>query len=111
MEGFQILAPTCTPAVVLKGVCNGCGLCCTSREDGRLLRCEHLMQDKAFGTPEATWCRTYRTRVDGMPIRMLDWATGAEIRMATCAKDSDPETFTIIERGLGKGCSLTAQEA
>lgn len=87
---------------VLEGTCNQCGLCCTSL-DG--FRCEHLELVGNLGQPEATRCRVYGERVDGMAIRMVRRKTGEE-RASRCWQGSPGETLAIVLRGLGKGCSL-----
>lgn len=96
---------------MLSGACNRCGLCCTAESEGRLLVCEFLSWPGTIGQSWATRCRVYEARVDGLPIRMLDATTGAFVVDATCAKDSAVEELVIIQRGIGRGCSLTvAQE-
>ena len=80
--------------------------------EGRRLICEHLDAQlengrvKPLGTPEASSCRVYAQRVDGMTVRMLD-ANGEARLQGPCGKDSAQEDHMIAQTGLGKGCSLT----
>ena len=94
----------------LVGACNRCGLFCTGDREGRRIVCEHLASLGPLGRPDASRCLLYGARWDGMPIRMMDEATGAFAVWATCAKDSEIETRVILERGIGQGCSLAVEE-
>jgi len=88
--------------IKLTGTCNQCGLCCYSPEG---FKCLNLEVVKVPGQPEATRCRVYDKRYDGMPIVMQQPGTG-DIAGGVCALDSFAETMTILETGIGKGCSL-----
>jgi len=88
--------------IKLTGTCNQCGLCCYSPEG---FKCLNLEVVKVPGQPEATRCRVYDKRYDGMPIVMQDPTTG-ELYGGTCALDSFTETMAVIESGFGKGCTL-----
>lgn len=90
---------------VLEGVCNRCGNCCSYLHDGVRVYCEHLLRLESLGTPYATRCRIHDQRTPNMPIRMLD-DTGVEITSSICAMGSAEETWAILTRGMGKGCSL-----
>lgn len=92
--------------IALVGDCNRCGVCCEVESWGRTLRCEHLEVLGSIGQPEASRCRAYQTRYDGMPIQLYDIRTGRPIRGSICAKDSRAETDAILSRGIGRGCSL-----
>jgi len=88
--------------IQLTGTCNKCGLCCY---DELGFKCLNLEVVKAPGQPDATRCRVYDKRYDGMPI-VLQHPQTCDFRGGTCGKDSLTETFAIIEAGIGKGCSL-----
>ena len=96
----------------LVGTCNRCGLCCSIEHNGQRLICEHLdaqldgKRVKPLGTAEASSCRVYAQRVDGMTVRMLN-GRGEAILQGPCGKDSPQEDHMIAQTGLGKGCSLT----
>ena len=98
--------------IPMAGTCNRCGLCCTVvGEDGKRLVCEHLVAEfpvKALGAPEASRCRVYEQRVDGMIVRMLD-ASGTARLVGPCGKDSAQEDHQILDSGIGNGCSLTVK--
>jgi len=68
-------------------------------------KCLNLEVISRPGLPNATRCRVYDKRYDGMPIVLQHPATG-EIRGGVCRLDSTAETLSIIETGIGKGCSL-----
>jgi len=91
--------------IQLTGTCNQCGLCCYDL-DG--FKCLNLEVVKAPGQPDATRCRVYAERYDGMPIVMQQRGTAA-IRGGVCRKDSFEETMAIIEVGIGRGCSLKVE--
>ena len=86
--------------IQLTGTCNKCGLCCY--ELGA--KCLNLEVVKAPGQPDATRCRVYDKRYDGMPI-ILQHKNGS-VRGSVCRLNSSAETLAIIETGFGKGCSL-----
>jgi len=88
----------------LTGTCNQCGLCCYDELGAKCLNLE-VVKDKYPGQPEATHCRVYDKRYDGMPIILQHPADGS-IRGGTCRLNSVAETLSIIETGFGKGCSL-----
>lgn len=92
---------------VLTGACNRCGRCCEATgNDGRPLRCAHLSGTRTIGQPWATFCSAYSARYDGMPIDLVDPATGAVVRQGRCWKDSAMEEIAILLKGVGRGCSL-----
>jgi hypothetical protein len=87
----------------LTGECNLCGACCFSKYGAV---CENLEILTRQGLPNATRCRVYGERYDGMPIRMIA-KDGRFLRGYYCAKNSPAEVETIIELGIKKGvCSL-----
>ena len=101
--------------IVLVGDCNQCGACCEVECGGVTLRCENLEVLGSIGQPQASRCRAYQTRYDGMPIRLYDIRTGqlAEDDFI-CPKNSPAnrhaETETILNQGIGRGCSLSVAE-
>lgn len=101
----QDVEPAFALRLRLTGLCNQCGLCCTTA-DG--LRCEHLATTfRPVGEALATSCRVYGQRRHFMPIHMLD-AAGVPRRDAFCAgAGSAAEAQVILDRGVGRGCSLT----
>ncbi len=89
---------------MLTGECNLCGACCFSKSGAV---CENLEILTREGLPNATRCRVYTERYDGLPIRMIT-KDGKLLRGYYCAKDSPAEASVIIEMGIRKGvCSLT----
>lgn len=88
---------------MLQGQCNRCGLCCLA-EDGS--RCQFLIVSAAPGEPEATRCKVYRIRYDGMAIKMVRSDGTMSPAAFHCAKDSAEEETIIIRKGIGRGCSL-----
>ncbi len=101
--------------IILVGECNQCGVCCEVESDGATLRCENLEVLGPIGQPWASRCRAYQTRYDGMPIQLYDIRTGrfSEDEFV-CAKNSPQnrhaETETILNHGIGRGCSLSVIE-
>lgn len=98
--------------IVLVGDCNQCGVCCEVESDGATLRCENLEIFSSLGQPWASRCRAYQTRYDGMPIRLYDIRTGQLTEDDfICAKNTPAnrhaETETILNHGIGRGCSLS----
>lgn len=90
-----------TRPIRLVGECNQCGLCCFIGE----LRCINLIVTGEVGQLMATKCAVHGMRYPGMPIIMVD--PQGRIGMETiCGKDDADEAFVIIQRGIGKGCSL-----
>lgn len=88
----------------LTGQCNLCGVCCFTKYGAV---CENLEILTRQGLPNATRCRVYAERYDGMPIRMIA-KDGRRLSGYYCAKNSQAEVETIIEMGIKKGvCSLT----
>ena len=85
----------------LEGLCNCCGLCCVRDE----LRCEYLEVIGEIGQPEATRCRVWPVKYNRMPIRMLN-KDGQAVEESVCYVESLDEKMAILERGIGKGCSL-----
>ena len=69
--------------------------------------CEHLTIIGPIGTPHATLCAMYLLRYDGMPVNGINKYTGRVVLHSVCHKDSPGEVKTIVDRGIGKGCSLT----
>lgn len=53
----------------------------------------------------ATYCTVYNKRTQGMPIVMVN-KEGLAVNIANCYFDHPNETMGILERGIGKGCSL-----
>ena len=91
----------------LTGECNFCGACCFSRSGAV---CENLEVLTRPGLPNATRCRVYAKRYNGLPIRMITKA-GRILRGYYCAKNSVAEVKTIIEMGIKKGfCSLRVSD-
>ena len=89
--------------MMLTGECNRCGACCFTKYGAV---CENLEILTRQGLPNATRCRVYAERYDGMPIRMIA-KDGRILRGYHCAKTSPAETSVIIEMGIKKGvCSL-----
>lgn len=90
---------------LLTGTCSRCGLCCEI--DG--FRCLNLINAPPGPIvpailPGPTTCAVYDRRYDGMPIVLMD-DKGHAIG-ATCGKGSLEEDMAIVERGVGKGCSM-----
>ena len=89
---------------MLTGECNQCGACCFTKSGAV---CENLEILTREGLPNATRCRVYAERYDGLPIRMIT-KDGRSLRGYYCAKNSPAEVQVIIEMGIKKGvCSLT----
>lgn len=91
--------------MALKGDCNRCGLCCRSGD----FRCINLIVTGEPGQPFATKCGVHSRRYDGLPIVMVNSEGKIHEGDFYCAHGSPKETETIIERGIGKGCSLTLE--
>src|SRR3990167_380910 len=90
----------------LTGTCSCCGLCCQVKYQGELLSCENLVETAdGIGNPEGSYCAVWHSRTPDMPIRMLD-SQGSPKLKTICCKDSEQETQTILEKGIGRGCSL-----
>lgn len=53
----------------------------------------------------ATRCGLYPIRYNGMPIVLRDESRRL-VAEKFCGKDSPEETQAIIEKGIGKGCSM-----
>jgi len=107
--------------IAWRGTCNRCGLCCVTEHEGQRLTCEFLrariqLREHGgpsivmLGQPEASWCGVYDGRVDGMPIRMLDGHGQARL-LGRCGLNSAMEDTVILERGVGRGCSLELERA
>jgi len=92
-------------ALKLKGDCNRCGRCCEAIIEGRRFRCTNLQVTNIIGLPKASFCRVYKQRYDGMRIVMQDPSTGLAVD-GTCALNTEEETKAVIDRGIGRGCSL-----
>jgi hypothetical protein len=87
----------------LTGECNRCGACCFTKS-GAI--CENLEVLTREGLPNATRCRVYAERYDGLPIRMIT-KDGKSLSGYYCAKNSQAEVAVIIEMGIKTGvCSL-----
>jgi len=90
--------------MMLTGECNQCGACCFTRSGAV---CENLEILTREGLPNASRCRVYSERYDGLPIRMIA-KDGRILKGYYCAKNSPAEVSVIIEMGIKKGvCSLT----
>jgi hypothetical protein len=90
--------------MMLTGECNQCGACCFTKSGAV---CENLEILTRAGLPNATRCRGYDERYDGLPIRMIT-KDGRILRGYYCAKNSPAEVSVIVEMGIKKGvCSLT----
>jgi len=57
----------------------------------------------------ATACAVYGARVSEMPVVMVD-AEARPVTVMVCGHNDPLETQAIVERGFGKGCSLTLVE-
>lgn len=91
--------------LVLEGICNKCGVCCVGIHEGEQVFCENLEILGELGSPDATMCRIHASRVLNTPIWMLN-SVGERVFETICAKDNELETRTILEKGIGRGCSL-----
>ena len=89
--------------VTLTGECNQCGRCC---EYGDIV-CQYLDIHGEIGSNHATSCKVYLLRYNGMPVNGINRYTGRVVLHSVCYKDSPGEVKTIVDRGIGKGCSLT----
>ena len=98
--------------LTLEGECSRCGLCCSFTQDGQRLFCEYLDINDDLGQPMATSCRIWSDRTVNMPIRMIN-EHGDIIRDidagTTCCSGTPNETRIILDRGIGRGCSLTVR--
>jgi len=91
----------------LTGECNRCGACCFSASGAV---CENLEVSTHEGLPNATKCRVYAERYDGLPIRMIA-KDGRVLNGYYCAKNSPAEMKSIIATGIKKGvCSLSVTD-
>lgn len=96
-----------SPEIKLAGECDQCGACCFTKSGAV---CENLEIITRAGLPNASRCRVYAERYDGLPIRMIA-KDGRILRGYYCAKNSLAEMSVIIEMGIKKGvCSLTLVE-
>lgn len=84
---------------MLLGDCNQCGQCCVING----FTCQYLEITGELGQPQATRCKVYTQRQQGMPIML--WK-GVQLMLGHCSKDSPEEEAAIIARGIGQGCSL-----
>lgn len=77
------------------------------------LRCFYLEITNTPGTPLATRCTIYDKRIPDMPIPMIDYF-GNTVKIGNCAFSKfnmhPDEKQAILERGIGKGCSLRVEE-
>ena len=90
--------------MMLAGECNQCGACCFTKSGAV---CENLEILTLPGLPNATRCRIYSERYDGLPIRMIA-KDGRMLSGYYCAKNTPAEVKVIIEMGIKKKvCSLT----
>ena len=91
----------------LKGNCNRCGRCCVVYIEGRRFYCQHLRfdADSMIGLPKTAACAVYKQRYNGMPISLIEPHSrlGAS---GKCGLNSQEEVDSILERGIGRGCSL-----
>lgn len=77
--------------------------------DGQL-RCLNLQIISEPGTPMATKCKVYHNRSYGMPIVLVN-PNGVIEAIASCTfGDGRIEMKEIIEKGIGKGCSMEVVE-
>ncbi len=93
-----------TGQIRLVGDCNRCGLCCLPFG----YRCINLIISKPLGEPQATKCAVYSHRWDGMPIMLLD-TEGNIVGHSKCHKGCPMEIEAILEKGIGRGCSMEVQ--
>ena len=92
----------------LTGECNLCGACCFTKYGAV---CENLEISTRVGLPNATRCRVYAERYNGMPIRMIA-KDGRMLSGYYCAKNSLAEVEVIVEMGIKTGvCSLKHADA
>lgn len=103
-QGESLAIPT-TRQSLLAGACSRCGLCCEI--DG--FRCLNLIGAPPGPIvpailPGPTACAAYDHRYDGMPIVLMD--DKGRVVSARCGKGSLSEDMAIVERGIGKGCSM-----
>lgn len=88
--------------IKLAGTCNQCGLCCMDGD----ARCHNLRITGVLGTPGATTCMVYGARYAGMPV-MLVSPENVVISLGECNHgDEEADNQAILEKGIGKGCSL-----
>ena len=92
-------------SIKLVGECNRCGLCCFAGE----FRCQNLIVTGKPGEPMATACAVHRSRTPGMFILFFD-SQGRVAADGVCGHNTPAEPLVIIERGIGKGCSLEVVE-
>ncbi len=93
-------------SIRLVGECNRCGICCVNQEGTDRFICENLEMTN-LGQPNGTRCTVYDKRYNGMPILM--YADDGRWVRSLCMKDSAEESQIILDKGIGKGCSLTVQ--
>lgn len=77
------------------------------------MRCAFLatVNGAPLGRPGATFCTMRRARIHYMPVPLIT-RQGELVAWSHCAAHgTKEETDTIIERGLGRGCSLTLAPA
>lgn len=92
------------------GDCNGCGLCCTAKINGKLYVCEHLALHGMLGREGATRCKVHDTRKVGMPVRQIPVDGESSPRWSHCLptypreKDAVPPECSYVwenqENGL-----------
>jgi len=58
-----------------------------------------------IGLRGATMCAVYKTRYDGMPINLIEPHSRLGVT-GRCGLNSREEDNAILERGIGRGCSL-----
>lgn len=93
----------------LKGTCNRCGLCCFGTSaDGRAIRCMHLRVSGKPGEPFATRCAIHDARTPMMPIVMVDKLDNQVLGdwVCSCSYGTIFETIEILQKGIGRGCSM-----
>ena len=89
----------------LVGLCNQCGLCCIDGD----LSCIHLEVIDEIGKPKATYCKIYNKRTPQMIIFLVN-KQGVIESIGNCTfANPEVEMKEIMEKGIGKGCSLTVE--
>ena len=86
----------------LVGECNRCGHCCVP--DG--YRCLNLQVRGEIGQPNASKCKKYGMRYNGMPIVLQN--DKGDMRFGECVVGA-ADDFVVFERSIGKGCSLEVE--
>ena len=69
------------------------------------LRCHNLIIVGELSNPNASRCAVYKNRTPGMAIMMLT-PEGTVGAIGVCAHGTPQDDVVIIEKGIGKGCSM-----